>query len=128
MHELASILTPARFLTIAGSMLVLLGVAGMTGTLARISSASFFHPPKWINAFHFAFGLMLLGIVFAGGPRLQIGIVLCGAILGTTLGTLGLLLGPAAARRFELPELADPSDHCAHLMVGLFAFWAWSSA
>jgi hypothetical protein len=36
-----------------------------------------------------------------------------------------LLFGERAARRFDIPELADPSDHTAHLLVGLTALWGW---
>jgi hypothetical protein len=45
--------------------------------------------------------------------------------MGLSFGSGGLLLGPLAARRFDKPELADPSDHLAHLIVGVLAFWAW---
>jgi hypothetical protein len=26
-----------------------------------------------------------------------------------------------------MPELADPSEHLAHLTIGLLALWAWSN-
>ena len=48
-------------------------------------------------------------------------------ILGLTLGSLGLLFGSRAARRFDEPALADPTDHLAHLGVGLAALWGWSN-
>ncbi len=35
------------------------------------------------------------------------------------------LFGSLAANYFNIPELADPSDHIAHLAVGLFALWGW---
>lgn len=125
MRDLISILTPRRFLAIAGSFLVLIGIAGLIGVLGQVSSASFFHPPYWINGVHFTFGIVLLGVALAGGRQLQTAFVLFGAIVGTTLGLLGLLVGPVAATRFNVPELADPSDHLAHLTVGLFALWGW---
>ena len=43
--------------------------------------------------------------------------------MGMSLGLLGLVFGPSAARRYDIPELADPSDHIAHLGVGLLAMW-----
>ena len=47
--------------------------------------------------------------------------------LGSTLGLSGLLFGSYAAKRYNMPELADPSDHFAHLTVGVLALWAWSN-
>lgn len=127
MRDLARLLTPARFLKIAGAILILLGLAGLTGLLGEISPASFFRPPYWINWFHFVFGVILLIVAFFGGPRLQGAIALTGATVGTTIGLLGLLFGAPAARAFGIPELADPSDHVAHLTVSLVALWAWTN-
>ena len=47
--------------------------------------------------------------------------------MGSTIGVSGLLLGSYAANCYNMPELADPSDHLAHLTVGLLALWAWSN-
>lgn len=127
MRDLARLLTPDRFLTIAGTILILLGLAGLTGHLGRISSASFFHPPYWINWFHLVFSIVLLIVAFVGGRRLQNAFALTGATVGTTIGLLGLLFGARAATAFSIPELADPSDHVAHLTVGLVALWAWTN-
>jgi hypothetical protein len=125
MHDVMGILTPPRFLTMAGSLLVLMGFAGLTGFLGRLSSASVFHPPYWINGVHLAFGSVLLSVAVIGAQGLQTGFVLGGTIAGLTLGTAGLLFGAFAARRFGKPELADPSDHLAHFIVGVLALWAW---
>lgn len=125
MHDLIGILTPPRFLTMAGSLLVLIGLAGLAGVLGRLSSAGFFHPPRWINAVHLAFGGFLLTIAFSGTPGLQTRFVFVGTLVGLTLGALGLLLGASAARRFGKPELADRSDHVAHFVIGALALWAW---
>jgi hypothetical protein len=127
MRDVARFLTPDRFLKIAGTILILLGLAGLTGLLGQISSARFFHPPYWINWIHFMFGTVLLIVAFVGGPRLQNAFALTGATVGTTIGLLGLLFGARAATAFGIPELADPSDHIAHLTVGLVAFWAWTN-
>jgi hypothetical protein len=106
-------------------LLIALGVLGITGALGRISSASFFHPPTWINWFHLAFGTVISGVATWGSSRLQAGFALGGALVGTTIGLVGLLLGERAARSFDIPELADPSDHAAHLLVGLTALLSW---
>ena len=39
--------------------------------------------------------------------------------LGSTLGLAGLLFGSYAAKRYNMPELADPSDHLTHVTVGI---------
>jgi len=93
--------------------------------LDQISPASFFHPPYWINGVHFAFGVVLLSVAFADTPRLDRSFALLGAIFGSTLGVVGLLFGSIVADRLGVPQLADPSDHIAHLTVGLIALWAW---
>jgi len=41
------------------------------------------------------------------------------------LGIVGLLFGSYLAMQLNVPELADPSDHLAHLTVGLLALWGW---
>jgi hypothetical protein len=41
--------------------------------------------------------------------------------------TAGFLFGSYAAKRYNMPERAGPSDHVAHLTVGLLALWAWSN-
>lgn len=125
MNELADFVTPPRYLTVAGVLLILMGCAGLTGVLGRLSSKGFFHPPPWINAVHTGFGGLLLVVAFAPYRSVQTGMVLCGAVIGLTLGTAGLLFGARAARRFDKPELADMSEHVAHFVVGVLAFWAW---
>jgi hypothetical protein len=118
-------MNPQRFLRIGGAILVTTGLLGVTGALGRISHTSFFHPPSWINWFHLAFGMLISTVAASGRPRLQAGFTLGGASVGTTIGVARLLFGKRAARRFDIPELADPSDHAAHLLVGLTALWGW---
>ena len=118
-------MNPKRFLRMGGAVLVTTGLLGVTGVLGRISQASFFHPPYWINWFHLGFGGLVLSVATHGTPRWQARVALTGAITGTTLGVAGLTLGPAAAKRFGIEELADPSDHTAHLLVRLVALWGW---
>ncbi len=118
-------MNPKRFLTAGGAILVALGVLGVTGLLGKISSASFFHPPDWIDWFHLFFGLIVLGSGLFGRSRWQTGLTLFGTVMGTALGLAGLILGPYAAARFGQPALADVSDHIVHLFVGLFAAWGY---
>lgn len=118
-------MTPKLFLRIAGLALIIIGILGLVGLFGRISSASFFHPPYWINWVHLCLGVVVLAVSVWGNAKWQVRFTLVATILGLTLGVTGLLFGSWAAQRFDIPELADPSDHVAHLMVGLFALWDW---
>lgn len=122
---LPKLMRPHRFLVLAGTVLVIIGLAGVVGWLGSISRATVFNPPYWINWVHLSLGIVVLAVAFANARTLQNVFTLTAAILGSTLGALGLLLGSYAARRYDMPELADPSEHLAHLTVGLLALWAW---
>jgi hypothetical protein len=118
-------MTPKRFLRLGGGVLMSTGLLGIVGVLGQISPASFFHPPSWINWVHLIFGIVVSAVAASSRARLQAGFALGGALVGTTIGLVGLLFGGRAARRFDIPELADPSDHAAHLLIGLAALWGW---
>jgi hypothetical protein len=126
-QALITLLQPRRFMLLAGTVLAVIGFAGVTGLLGSISHATLFNPPYWINWVHLTFGIVVLAIAFAGVRTIQNGMTLAAGILGSTLGLLGLLLGSYAANRYSMPELADPSEHLAHLTVGALALWAWSN-
>jgi hypothetical protein len=126
-QSLITLLQPRRFLLLAGTVLAVIGLAGVTGLLGSISHATLFNPPYWINWVHLKFGIFVLAIAFAGVRTIQNGMTLAAGILGSALGLLGLLLGSYAANRYSMPELADPSEHFAHLTVGALALWAWSN-
>jgi hypothetical protein len=128
MDQFASLVTPHGFLLLVGPLLVLLGSMGLTGRLATISNASFFHPPYWINWVHLGVGLAAICVGLFAGAEVQAAMVLAPAAIGMTTGPLGLLFGRLAADRFKIPELADSSDHAAHLVVGLAATIAWLHA
>ena len=119
------VMTPKRFLRIGGVVLITTGVLGVTRLLGRMSNAAFFHPPMWINWVHLVFGLVVYVVASSRWARLQTGMTLGATFIGIGIGSAGLLLGKRAARRFDIPELADPSDHAAHLLVGLTAAWGW---
>ena len=121
------LMRPRQFLVLAGTVLIIIGLAGAMGFLASISQASVFNPPYWINWVHLSFGVVVLAIAAAGGRTLQNAFALVAGILGSALGVSGLLLGSYAANRYKMPELADPSEHLAHLTVGVLALWAWSN-
>jgi FtsH-binding integral membrane protein len=117
--------TPKRFLNAASVALLTIGTLGVTHRLGSISRASFFNPPYWINWFHLLLGGVILTVRRSHSSTLEAATTLIAAFMGTTLGLSGLVFGPAAAKRFRVPELADPSDHVAHLTVGLLALWGW---
>lgn len=117
-------MTPKRFLSLGGAVLLTIGVMGVTRRLGSLSRAGFFHPPYWINWFHLGLGAFVSAARLMGSARLQAATTLVATIMGMSLGLLGLLFGRSAARRYDIPELADPSDHVAHLGVGLLALWA----
>lgn len=114
-------MNPKIFLTTGGILLIIMGVLGITGLL----NAAFFYPPNWINWFHLGFGIVIFSIGLSGLTKLQAFFTLLGAIVATTIGLLGLFLGSWVASSFNIPKIADPSDHLAHLAIGLFAVWAW---
>lgn len=127
MQALTTLLQPRRFLLLAGTVLTFVGLAGATGLLGSISRATLFNPPYWINWVHLTFGIFVLAIALADVRTIRNGMTLAAGILGSTLGLLGSLLGSYAANRYAMPELADPSEHLAHLTIGALALWAWSN-
>jgi hypothetical protein len=120
-------MNPKRFLSVAGVVLATIGTLGVTRRLGSISRASFFNPPYWINWFHLLLGAVVITVRLSRSRQLQAATTLVAAGMGTTLGLAGLAFGPAAARRYDVPELADPSDHLAHAIVGLLAMWGWGN-
>lgn len=125
--KIKHLLTPKRFLFIGGSILVTIGSLGIVRLFQRISTAGFFNPPYWINWFHFTLGIIVLNIAFFGRSKLHAIVALIPTVFGTAIGLLGLLLGHYAAKRFDNPQLADISDPLVHLILGLFAFWAFTN-
>ncbi len=118
---------PGRFFYIASAVLITMGILGLIGVLGSISPASFFHPPYWINWVHLCLGMIVLNIALRGNRSFQATFVMFPMVIGITLGVFGLVFGRYLAERYGLTELADPSDHVAHLIVGLLAAWAWKN-
>jgi hypothetical protein len=125
MTALARFMRPGRFLLIGGTVLVILGLAGVVGWLASMSRASVFNPPYWINWVHLTLGIVVLAVALSGARAVQNVFTLVAAAMGSIMGAVGLLFGSYAARRYNMPELADPSEHLAHFTVGVLAAWAW---
>lgn|SRR5512144_1405144 len=116
--------TPGRYLFAGGVFLAAMGLAGVTGLLAKMSRASFFNPPGWIDWLHLIVGVVAIVASFTLSARIKTIFVLAPAILGTVIGAIGLVFGPTLAQRLHTPPLADPTDHTAHLLVGISALLA----
>src|SRR5262245_41681145 len=123
MVVLTELVRPRQFLLLGGTLLVILGLAGVAGLLGSISQASLFHPAYLVNLFPLTFGNVVVAIAFGGCRTLQGAMALAAGCLGSALGLSGLLFGSYAAKRYNMPELADPSEHFAHLTVGVLALW-----
>jgi len=120
-------MNPKKFLTIGGIILLIIGALGIVGILGSISTLGFFHPPGWINWVHLLLGTFVLSSSFSKNEKFQTGVTTFAMIILLAIGLLGLLLGPFIANSYNIPELADPSDHIAHLGVGLLALWGFSN-
>src|SRR5690348_13453719 len=83
--------TPARFLLAGGIVLTTIGSTGAMGLLSRLSPASVFNPPSWINWLHLSVGLTVIPISLKGTRQLQRGITFFPAVAGTALGVIGLI-------------------------------------
>ncbi len=118
---------PKYFLRIGGTVLITIGTLGIVGIFQQISPLGFFHPPYWINFFHLGLGITIFTISFTKWFKIQKYFTLGATIIGLTIGSLGLILGPFIAKKYNIPELSDPSDHIAHLIVGICAFWGWKN-
>lgn len=79
----------------------------------------------WMHWFHLLLGGFVITVRWSHSSTLLVAATLIATIMALTLGLSGLVLGPSAAKRSGVPELADPSDHLAHLTVGLLALWGW---
>jgi uncharacterized membrane protein YebE (DUF533 family) len=101
-------------------VLVFVGVAGVTGLLGTFSKAEAFHPPTWINWFHFSAGTAVLSVaVFGGKPARRI-LALFGATMGGILGLGGIAFTIYETFRGGTGQAADYSDPIVHLTVSLF--------
>jgi hypothetical protein len=114
------LLNPQRFLFIGGATLVLLGTLGIIRVLGSLSDAAFFHPPSWINWLHLGVGSLVLVVAWRGDPPARLALTMVAAVAATGIGLGGLVLGARGGAN----QATDPSDHLAHLLVGLTAAWA----
>ena len=115
---------PIHFLACGGTVLVTIGLAGISGVLGLISRASLFHPPRWINWFHLSVGLLVLLVAWRGSRRVQRIVVTVAAVAGTTIGVGGFALSAYSLAHHAQSAIIDVSDPLTHLLVGSMAIWA----
>ena len=75
----------------------------------------------WVNWMHLSFGVFLLAVATISHKTLQLGLALLGAIAGTTIGLVGLLILPHVVAGSGTLLWVDLSDPLAHLAVGVLA-------
>jgi hypothetical protein len=109
-----------KFLVTGGSVLVFVGVAGVTGLLGTFSKAEAFHPPRWINWFHLSAGTAVLSVAMFGGKPARKILALFGATMGGILGVGGIVFTFYETFRGGTGQVADYSDPIVHLAVSLF--------
>ena len=119
--------TPARFLLVGGTVLIVLGLCGVLGISGLLSRADLFNPPQWINWLHLSVGAAGVLVAFKGNADIQRGIACVPAALGSTLGIAGLALSLHAGHGSASGGL-DLSEPLTHLCVGAAASWAvWNT-
>lgn len=120
------ILHPTNVLKIGGTVLVLLGLIGLSGVT---SSIDWFNLDTGENVAHIGLGVVGLAVAFGTKDvRVHRGLVAVLAITGLAFGLGGFALpaGSFAKGNFlGLANLENPADNILHLVVGI---WTAASA
>ena len=123
-----SIMNPKQFLTLGGIVLALVGVLGMIGILGPTKEGSIFGGYWWFDAgenwTHLLLGVVALIAAFALKPDMQKPLTLVVGIVALAVGVIGFLL-PNEVPNFLGANLENPLDNILHLVVGIWAVWAW---
>lgn len=117
-------MNPKQFLMIGGVVLVVVALAGFFGVTGPTPEASIFGANWYFdnaeNWAHLVLGVVALVVAYTLGAGLQGWVTLLVGVLGilVALYNLGydMLLGAA---------LQNPADLVLHLVVGVWALWAW---
>jgi hypothetical protein len=119
--------TPARFLLVGGSVLIVLGLSGILEISGSLSRSDLLNPPYWINWLHLSVGAAAALVALKGNPNIQRGMALVPAVLASTLG-IGGLASSLYAWHGKASEPLDLSEPIAHICVGTMASWAvWNT-
>jgi len=129
---MAFILHPTSVLKIGGSVLILLGLVGLSGVTG---SLSWFSLDMGENVAHIALGIVGLAVAFGTSDvRIHRGLVAVLAITGLAFGIAGFVLpdgGALSSGSFAKPNflglanLENPADNVLHFVVGI---WTAASA
>lgn len=118
-------MNPKQFLLAGGVVLVAVAVAGFLGIIGPTAEKSPFGPAWWFdnaeNWAHLVFGVVALVAAFALGANLQ-------GLLTLLVGVISLLVGLWSAvlgQNLLGANLENPADTVLHVLVGVWALWAW---
>ncbi len=119
-------MNPKQFLTIGGVVLVVVGLAGFLGVIGPTPDSSIFGSFWWFdnaeNWAHLVLGVVALVVAYTLGAGLQGLVTLLVGVVGILVALYNLgydnLLGA---------NLETPADLVLHLVVGVWALWAWWS-
>lgn len=117
-------MNPKQFLILGGIILVVAGLAGFV-VLGPGQGDSVFGASWWFdngeNYAHLLLGIVALIVAFTLGAELQGWITLLVGVAGLLVMASGFLIGP----NFLGVNLENPLDNILHLVVGVWAIWAW---
>lgn len=126
------ILHPTNVLKIGGTVLILLGLIGLTGVTG---SLNWFSLDMGENVAHIGLGIVGLAVAFGtSDERIHRGLVAVLAITGLAFGIGGFVLPDGGALSngayakpnfFGLANLENPADNVLHFVVGV---WTGASA
>ena len=121
-------MNPKNFLLLGGIVLILVGVLGFIGILGPTPDKSIFSNAWWFdnaeNWAHLVLGIVALIVLYATGEALQSTITLLVGILAILVMLYGFLIGEGLWGA----NLENPLDNVLHLVVGVWALWAWWGA
>lgn len=120
-------MNPKQFLLVGGVVLVVVGLAGFFGIIGPTAEQSIFGDNWWFdngeNWAHLILGVAGIILAYAAPAGLQILVTLLLGIVGVLVAVWGFVIGSD----FYGANLENPADNLLHLVVGLWALWAWRS-
>lgn len=129
---MAFILHPTNVLKIGGTVLILLGLVGLSGIT---NAVNWFSLDTGENVAHIALGIVGLAVAFGTSDvRVHRGLVAVLAVTGLAFGIAGFALPDGGALTngayakpnfFGLANLENPADNILHFVVGI---WTGASA
>ncbi len=122
-----NLLTPRGFLLIGGTILVILGLAGMVflgPTMEASLLGEFFWLDNTENIAHLVLGVVALGAYyFLKDDKMLKYLVGAVGVVGVVVAVLGFMNMGAAIPNVGVAHLENPSDNVLHLVVGAWALW-----